>query len=153
MGENRKLLQVAICLLQIEFAAQERITSAGIDKITSLNFATPLAIAIRWRLWLPDIFPRDVYARRGEIDLLDSNFFPDFGSAFTRMIEQELVEIRSCDLKWMIGLRTVGILEVKFHTLFTTGAEEFAAVFPEKACPIEFSQQVHALERFHAEGE
>src|SRR6267378_4209180 len=68
-----------------------------------------------------------------EIDVLDQGFLAHFRARFRRVIQQHLVEFRSCHLIRTIGARTESILEVNLRGTASTGFRDLAPKFFEKA--------------------
>src|SRR5205085_9821526 len=67
-----------------------------------------------------------------EIDVLDDGLLTNIRALFRRVIQQHLVEFRSCHLIRAIGARTESILEVKLRCFFSTGFRDLAPKFFEK---------------------
>src|ERR1043166_5944027 len=142
MREERQFLEMIVVFFDAELVADNRMAAAGIDEVARANNLR--------RSVFPDC----------KIDMLlceshagDSCLFAHFRTAFGSVIEQQLIEIGASDLIRVIGLRVVGILEIKFGSCFGAGAEHFAAKFLHKAAALDFLVQIEPGEGFHAEGQ
>src|SRR5437879_2585544 len=137
--KDRQLLEMIVALFASKLRDENGIADARVDEITSANIFNA-SVSSNGKI---DMFVE-------ELNAIDRHFFMHFGAAFTRVIDQEFVEIRSRDLVSVVGLGTESVFEVKLRSRFRAGAEDFAAeLFEETGAP-EFLVQSEAGERFHA---
>src|SRR5215211_4874217 len=67
------------------------------------------------------------------------------------MIQQHLVEITTCHLISVIGLRTIAVLKVKLRSSVGARAHNFAAVFFYESCAQKFFLQTEPGKCLHTE--
>src|ERR1700681_1569797 len=139
MRENGKFLQMIVHLFKFEKAAEHRLPAAAIEQIASFDC----------RSCAGGHFDVDLRAIVFESDVLHGCFFADFGAVFTRVIEQELVELGASDLIGAIASRAETIFEVKFYAFGAAGRDNFAPkLWKERA--VEFFAHAEAIECFCA---
>src|SRR2546423_9157996 len=111
-------MKMVVRLLNFELAGQNGRATAGVHNVTRAD---------RMRRSVRSDRQLDAIVR--ELDAINRGLFVHFGARFCSMIQQHFIEITSCDLIRVIGLRTVAIFEVKFGSSVTARTDDLAAVF------------------------
>src|SRR2546423_6667598 len=107
---------MVVRFFDFEKTAQDRLPAAAIEQISRVD----------GRFCALRCFDVDLHAIGTEIDPLHFGFFADFGAVFARMIEQNLIEVRACDLIGSIALGTETVLEIKLYSLGSASGDDFA---------------------------
>src|SRR6266478_4753693 len=109
-------------LFDPKLTTENGIAPAGVDHISSTNVS---------RRTVPCYAKIDMFVC--ELDTRYGCFFMDFRAAFSGMIEQHFIEIRSSHLIGMIRFRSKPVLEIKFGSFLGTGSKYFATKFFHEA--------------------
>src|SRR5438874_6437383 len=131
--KERKLLQMLITFLQLELTSDHGISPARVDQILSPEFVSEFSVAgvaDPARVMSVDTQSHTILI---EVDTLHRGLLTHFRARFRRVIQQHLVEFRSCYLIRTVGARAESILEVKLRRFFSTGLRDLAPKFFDKA--------------------
>src|SRR6516162_1089727 len=103
---------------EIEQTSQNRLPAGTIEDITRA----------RSPFFCGRVPPIKMHISVREFDPLDFRLFTDLCTVLARMIEQQLVELRTRHLIGAIALRAKAVLEIEFHAFRSAGGRDLAAV-------------------------